>query len=92
MKWPNEDNEIFSIEQRDQYGLVDGGELYFLRLEIVMFTICLFSAGPSLECVLSKVKMPDIMIGLSSQGFTGIWTVVHGPWIPYCNLQYFQMK
>ena len=27
LKWSNEDNEIFSIEQREQYDLVDGGKL-----------------------------------------------------------------
>ena len=28
LKWSNEDNEVFSIEQREQYDLVDGGKLY----------------------------------------------------------------
>ena len=28
LKWPDEENEIFSIEQRNQYDLVDGGKFF----------------------------------------------------------------
>ena len=28
LKWPDEENEMFSIEQRNQYDLVDGGKFF----------------------------------------------------------------
>ena len=47
LKWPNEDNEILSIEQMEQYDLVDGGKLYDITY-MFRFTICKFTAGSGL--------------------------------------------
>ena len=32
LKWPDEENEMFSIEQRNQYDLVDGGKFFRYKI------------------------------------------------------------